>query len=311
MVKKKGTVQLTEDTLKKNLEATKVQSNGDITQKIADLTVEKETLQSKNKEQAEEIQDLYQMLADKDKPEYLVVIPYKASEAQGNELYLAICGWLKHFKEHFRIVIVGDKPKDLNHELPKNVSEIVHLPHTCQTENPPLDIVAKLQEVIATYPEYPGLILTNDDIYPVNDFDITEVKLLKSDGTLTDRKSTGNLYAENRAKTLKLLQAEQLSVYDYGCHTPVYFEATKFLELVEKFNLTESACLITSLYFNYFYPNRIPVKLELEYDNLKAGVYRQNANLARLQEIKSRKIWINNSVSGWSDQFAAIIANLI
>lgn len=47
MVKKKGTVQLTEDTLKKNLEATKVQSNGDITQKIADLTVEKETLTSK------------------------------------------------------------------------------------------------------------------------------------------------------------------------------------------------------------------------------------------------------------------------
>ncbi|MBQ7842955.1 MAG: hypothetical protein IJ340_06050, partial [Odoribacter sp.] len=71
MVKKKGTVQLTEDTLKKNLEAAKVQSNGDITQKIADLTAEKETLQAKNKEQAEEIQELYQMLADKDKPEYL------------------------------------------------------------------------------------------------------------------------------------------------------------------------------------------------------------------------------------------------
>lgn len=113
MVKKKGTVQLTEDTLKKNLEATKVQSNGDITQKIADLTVEKETLQAKNKEQAEEIQELYQMLADKDKPEYLVVIPYKASEAQGNELYLAICGWLKHFKETLSYCYRGDKPKDL------------------------------------------------------------------------------------------------------------------------------------------------------------------------------------------------------
>ena len=311
MAKKKETIQPTEDTIKKNPEAANVKSNEDTTQKIADLTAEKETLQAENKKQAEEIQELCQMLADKDRPEYLVVIPYKASEPQGNELYLAIRGWLKHFKERFRIVIVGDKPGDWNHGLPENVSEIAHLPHICQTANPPLDIVAKLQEVIAAYPEYPGFILTNDDIYPVNDFDITEVKLLKSDGPLTDRKSTGNLYAENRTKTLKLLQAEQRSVYDYGCHTPVYLEAAKFLELVEKFNLTESAYLITSLYFNYFYPNRIPIKLELEYDNLKAGVYRQNANLARLREIKSRKIWINNSVSGWSDQFAAIIANLI
>ena len=66
MVKKKGTVQLTEDTLKKNLEATKVQSNGDITQNSRSYC-RKETLQAKNKEQAEEIQELYQMLADKDK----------------------------------------------------------------------------------------------------------------------------------------------------------------------------------------------------------------------------------------------------
>ena len=75
MAKKKETIQPTEDTIKKNPEAANVKSNEDTTQKIADLTAEKETLQAENKKQAEEIQELCQMLADKDRPEYLVVIP--------------------------------------------------------------------------------------------------------------------------------------------------------------------------------------------------------------------------------------------
>lgn len=280
-------------------------------QLVANLTAENELLQAKNLEQAAEIQELHKMLADKDTPEYLVVIPYKASEAQGHEIHLAIHGWLKHFKERYKLVIVGDNPGDIDYTLPENVSEIIHLSHECQTDNPPLDIVSKLLEVIATYPEYPGLILTNDDIYPVNDFDMTEVELLKSDGLLSDRKSTGNLYAENRTKTLKLLQGEHLPIHDYGCHTPVYFDAAKFLELIDKFNMTEESYLITSLYFNYFFPNRVPLKLDLQYDNLKAGVYRQNANLTMLKDISHRKIWISNSVAGWSQEFEQIITEIL
>lgn len=273
-------------------------------QEVASHTAENELLQA-------EIRELHKMLADKDNPEYLVIIPYKASEAQGNEIHLAIHGWLKHFKERFRLIIIGDDPGDIDYTLPENVSEITHLPHSCQTDNPPLDIITKLQEVIIAYPEYPGIILTNDDIYPVNDFDITEVKLLKSDGLLTDRKSTGNLYTENRTKTLKLLQTKHLPVYDYGCHTPVYLETAKLLELIDKFNMTEESYLITSLYFNYFYPNRIPLKLDLQYDNLKAGVYRQNANLMMLKGISHRKIWISNSVAGWSQEFEQIMTEIL
>ena len=49
MAKKKETIQPTEDTIKKNPEAANVKSNEDTTQKIADLTAEKETLQAENK----------------------------------------------------------------------------------------------------------------------------------------------------------------------------------------------------------------------------------------------------------------------
>lgn len=312
MAKKKETVQsVAEQTKQEEIipEIQKEQSAN--SNQEPDLIVVNEGLKSENDTLRSENCELRTMLSEQKTPEYLVVIPYKKSEAQGNELLLAIRGWIKHFKEAFRIIIVGDHPGEIPEELPENMSVVIHLPHVCQTETPPLDIIAKLQEVIAAYPEYPGIILTNDDIYPVNDFDITEVKLLKSDGLLTDRKSTGDLYSENRAQTLKLLQAGHLPVYDYDCHTPVYLDTAKLLELIEKFDMTGSASLLASLYFNYFYPERIPLKLDLQYDNLKVGVHRQNANWDLLEEMCRRKIWVNNSVSGWCDQFRKIMEEIL
>lgn len=94
-------------------------------------------------------------------------------------------------------------------------------------------------------------------------------------------------------------------------HTPVYLETAKLLELIDKFNMTEESYLITSLYFNYFYPNRIPLKLDLPYDNLKAGVYRQNANLIMLKDISHWKILISNSVAGWSKEFEQIMTEIL
>ena len=243
-------------------------------------------------------------------PEYLVVIPYKESEAQGNELELAIRSWGKYFKENFTLVVVGDHHGEMAGISDDYAKRIIHLPHVCITDNPPLDIVAKLQLVIETFPEHAGLILTNDDIYPINDFDITEVKLLKSEGLLTDVKKVGEVYAANRAKTLKaIMDIKEASIYDYGSHTPVYLDAEKLLELIEKFNLTEEAYLLTSLYFNYFYPTRIPFKLDMDKDNLKVIVGRPNANLRLLADyFMPVKIWINNTTAGWSNELAELIA---
>ena len=57
----------------------------------------------------------------------------------------------------------------------------------------PLDVVAKLLAVIGEFPEVENLIVTNDDIYPVNDFGVIEVMMLKAAGFLTDKKRCGCL----------------------------------------------------------------------------------------------------------------------
>ncbi len=242
---------------------------------------------------------------------YLVVIPYKASEAQGNELMLAIRGWMKHFKENFRVVVVGDVEGLELPEVSGGCLEIGVVSHECQTDNPPLDIVAKLLAVIEEYPDMENLILTNDDIYPVNDFDIIEVMLLKADGVLTDEKRCGQLYKVNREKTLKTLQAIGKPIHDYGSHLPMFYNVETLIKMIETYNLTKEAMLISSLYFNTVYPSFIPFRLNMETDNLKVIVGRKNANLKLLREYIPRKIFVNNSTLGWSEEMEKVIENYV
>lgn len=275
---------------------------------IAEQTSEKEIkeLKAENEKLLEdfkvavELRDEYKAMLNEVAQSLLVVIPYRKEEVQGNELELAVKGWKKHFKEDFQIVVVGDNEE----YLPKDV---IHVPHECIIDNPPLDIVSKLREVILHFPQVESIILTNDDIYPVNDFALTEVELLRVDGLLTDRKNTGRLYSTNRGRTVDLLKKEEKSLYDYGTHTPVFLEIEKLLALFEKYNMDTEAYLITSLYFNTYFPGRVPLVHHLEYDNFKVGVCRPDANLRRLKELIPRKIWVYNSVMGWSEDLQKII----
>ena len=250
-------------------------------------------------------------LPDCEPDPYLVVIPYKAAEAQGNELMLAIRGWMKYFKERFRIVVVGDVEGLEFPEVSGGCLEVGVLPHECKTDNPPLDVVEKLIAVIGEFPEAENLIVTNDDIYPVNDFDITEVKMLKKDGLLSDEKKCGEVYALNRGKTLKALQDKGLPVHDYGCHLPMFYDVEKLIKVIEEYDLTKEAMLFSSLYFNTVFPTFIPFRLNMESDNLKVIVGRQNANLKLLREYIPKKIFVNNSVTGWSPELEKVIGEYV
>lgn len=297
MAKKKDE-QITAEEKKQTISANIVSCSG--------LQAENEIIKSQNDVLNSENCELRTLLEKSGNPEYLVVIPYKKSEAQGNELLLAITGWLKHFKERFRLIIIGDHEEFLG-----EMEEIIHIPHDYSSDVAQLDIISKLMSVVSTYPEYEGLVLTNDDIYPVNDFDITEVKLLKTDGLLTDKKLTGVYYSEIRKRTLDLLLKTDKKLFDYDCHTPVFFETEKLMYLIDKFGLVTEPYLLSSLYFNYFFPTRVPLKLDIIQDNLKVGVYRKNADLQKLQVFIPLKIWVNNSTEGWTSEFQKIMEKIM
>ena len=294
-----------------------VKDNGELLKQVEDLTGELERC----KEECERVtgefmewKQKYDELISSSMPNfepdpYLVVIPYKASEAQGDELMLAIRGWMTHFKEKFSIVVVGDVDELEFPEVSGGCIEIGVIPHECKTDNPPLDVVAKLLTVVSEFPEREGLIVTNDDIYPVRDFDVSVVKLLKVDGLLTDAKRCGELYGINRGNTLKVLQKEGLPVFDYGCHLPVFYEVEKLISLIDKYDLSKNAMLIGSLYFNLYYSTHVPTRLDFDRDNLKVIVGRKNADWKLLRSfIRDGKIFVNNSVEGWSEEMEKVIS---
>lgn len=299
----KKTTTTTKKTSVSPLVKEEVKDGNELEQQNSSLVMENEELRMLNKrlEQA--------LSASTEKIPYLVVIPYKESAAQGKELLLAVKGWIKHFQEDFKILIIGnvsDQSVFSNLEN-KRCKELMFLDFDSETDDPQLDVTRKFLRVIERFPEYDGFIVTNDDIYPVNDFDIVDVKQLKCDGLLSEQKKCGGIYASKRNETYTILRDKNLPVFDYACHLPVYFNSERLLEVVECFDCKNKGLLLSSLYFNFVYPNRIPLRLDMGYDNLKVSVARQNANLVKLKELIPQKIWVNNSPVGWSLELESII----
>ena len=57
--------------------------------------------------------------------------------------------------------------------------------------------------------------------------------------------------------------------------------------------------VMEDLYYNIYYPTRIPLQMNIDFDNLKCGVYRANPRLEYLKRALHKQIWIQNSPPGW------------
>ena len=69
--------------------------------------------------------------------------------------------------------------------------------------------------------------------------------------------------------------------------------------------------LLSSLYFNTVFSGRIPMMLDMSRDHLKVIVGRKNANLRLLREYIPKKVFDNNTDSGWSEDLEKIISEFV
>lgn len=231
----------------------------------------------------------------------LVVIPYLKSQAQGRELEFAINGWLRHFQENFRLVIIGDDPGFLDNfsdqvEFVECKRVPVH-PTLCTKH---LDFINKMQTIIALFPEYSAMIWTFDDVYAINDFCLADVQLLKQhqsemEGNYQDK----NRFIQDMARTREVLVAESKPIRNYTTHLPYYFEFEKLLELIEKFDMSKTSYVIENLYYNYYFPSRIPLQLNISFDNMRCAIWRSNPRMEIVRAAFSKQIWIVNSPEGY------------
>ena len=231
----------------------------------------------------------------------LVAIFYIDSEAQGDEISLAISGWKKHFKEYHEVLVVGDKP-------PVEGVKWMYVERLKPKEGeylPSIDICNKLSYVCqyCISHGYEGFIWASDDFFAVNDFTLEDVKTPKYQDDEMPRKwdKTSNRWWLEQVKTRKLCEENGYGIVNWVTHLPMYFDAERLYWLIHDFDMTNHGCIVENVYYNAYPQDGVPYKLNLK-DRWKFGVYYSPLDREGFANALANKIWVCCSVHGWSEQ---------
>lgn len=239
----------------------------------------------------------------------LVVIPYLAEGAQGRELEFCLAGWRNHFKEDYLLVFVGEN-------LPYIKGDDVFL---VESERVPakkgmyrqhLDYVSCFRKVRKFFPKQKGFVFVADDCYAVNDFDLSDIKVLKQ---IADE-FTGNPYMGgwqlDMARTRELLDREKLPSRNFTTHLPQWFEWDKLFALYDRYDMDNNSYVFENIYYNYYYPTRKPFTIDEERDNFKCGVHRRTPTMVdNIRKAFDGKIWVQNAEAGYTYELEKMLTD--
>ena len=270
---------------------------------------------SKNKqlytmEEKREVKKKSNAIPEIDEDTALIVIPYCSKGAQGRELEYAVEGWRKHFKEKYLIVLAGE-----NHPVTETGDDIccIESPRVPEKEGQyrqHLDYVSCFKKVRAAFPKSRGFIFVADDCYAVNDFDMTDVKLLKKIGDkIVFDTSSRNGWQRDAARTRDRLLKDGYSARNYTTHLPQWYEWDKLEALWEKYDMENTSYVMEDLYYNIYYGDRPCINVHTEYQPFKCGVYRANPRIWYIEKALVERIWITNSPIGWVPALDKILSD--
>lgn len=238
-----------------------------------------------------------------------IIYPNVEKFVQWEELKYSLRSLEKNLVDvKFRVWIVGELPAWINEE------EVLFIPVEYTGETPRIDILYKHLAVI-NHPDIgEEYIWMNDDIYLVNKVMYADLCLpvavndLKSNVSLL---SPQTLWGRDNIRTLKLLQEEGLSTWNYGVHIPHRFEKNKLQQLLEKYNMLVDPIVLTQLYYNYWFKDFLPYWDTLDLKNNQGFcINRPNPNRANLMaQLKSKK-YLNNAEAGMTPELQEIIKGL-
>lgn len=238
---------------------------------------------------------------------YLIVIPYFAKGAQGNELTLAVNGWRKHFKEEYRIVVVGDYNPIVDTGDDIEFIECPRVPEpSANNYRAHIDFVNKFKKVREKYPNEDGFIFVADDVYAVNDFTFEDVACIKKEASPNNVKGFMNKWQLERNKTRAALKKRGYKTDNYVTHLPIWFEWEKVERLWDEFDMAKSSHILEDLYFNVYHADDKAVVLG-QNDRYK---FRTNTGKTTEKEFLNamkKKIWLQNGVFGWSSKLKHVL----
>lgn len=269
---------------------TKKTTSKDVKKKVE--TVETQVSESGTEQVSGAVADESPVLEKKAQDHTTVVIPYCKEFAQGKELLFALRSWYNNALFPANLVIIGDREDWFG-------EEVTVIEHQRTSDNPQIDTMEKLKLAIESSEVTERFIWTNDDIYLVNRVSLAHIEIPKVLGELNPSQFKG-VYANNMSRTVMLLDKIGLPKLNYGTHTPVLFEKSKLMEMLERFPEAESGVLFSSLYFNSQAFPAHPVVLNWKTDQFLLPVISQNPDEQKAKELLRRKVFLNNTVSGYS-----------
>jgi len=239
-----------------------------------------------------------------------VIIPYIRQESQGNELELAIAGWIRHFKEDFRLTVIGDHHPCVE-QFGSRVDFLGRL-RTFQYECPEqyvahIDIERKVRAFLDEHPDLDLFVMTSDDTYPVKDFTLDDIRVPAWRMTNMPRiESSANWWVLDMSKTHELLRQMSLPEYGYVLHQPRVYEAGPYRAIQDYFHMTETSFVMEDLYFNIVRP--LAKRLDLSQKDrrwrflIDFGLTKpKKGDLEKLVS-EYDPIFLNNGVEGWSQE---------
>ena len=235
--------------------------------------------------------------------EVLIVLPYKQSGSQGNEIKLALNGWKKFCKFKYRFIVIGEFNEKLKKEFPwVNFINCASKEKKEGQYNPHLDIMNKFKIISRLYAqEYNGFIYTTDDQYPIKPFDLNDItRIYYHAKEFIGRQDQPTSYWNyDKWKTRQLLNRENLPHINYTIHYPCYFEFKKFNEIQKKFNMLEESYVFDDIYFNYFKHEEPILDSTIRLGIWDNEIFKNDFNNA----INNPNIkFVCNSVNGWSKE---------
>lgn len=255
-------------------------------------TVETQVNESGALQASDAVADESPVLEKKNQDHTTVVIPYCKEFAQGKELLFALRSWYNNARFPANLVIIGDREDWFS-------EEVTVIEHQRTSDNPQIDTMEKLKLAIESPEVTERFVWTNDDIYLINGISLAHIEIPKVLGDLKPNQFKG-VYANNMSRTVMLLDKCGLPKLNYGTHTPVLFEKSKLVEMLERFPEAESGVLFSSLYFNSQAFPAYPVVLDWETDQFLLPVISQKPDEQKAKELLQRKVFLNNTVSGYS-----------
>lgn len=237
--------------------------------------------------------------------EILIVIPFLASGAQGNELELAVTGWRLFFRTPYHIVVVGD-----HHPIVESGDDISFLPcpRIAPVDGqylPHLDMVHKFRKVREAFPDSEGFVYTCDDIYPVAESkigDIIKPKEPVRGFSFTPAPWHGKTpdWYSDKNKTGELCARMEIPVRNWVCHLPVYYDWELLLEIYDRFSCDRVSWIVENIYFNMMYPDDPHALPERDFHDEVTTSYPDIRPLGTVR-------WVSNANCGWSRRLEGML----